>query len=197
MTVNFYAIKDEVRILGFDDGPFKRGDKNTLVVGAVYRGGRWMDGVMSTRVSVDGLDSSEKLIKLVADRRFMDVRVVMVDGIAFGGFNIVDINRVYEETGVPVIAVTRHMPDFKKIRAALKHLPDWQKRWTLIKKAGLPKPVETKPGKRIHIQNAGISPPDAESIVKISSTRSLLPEPLRMAHLIARGIVSGQSRGNA
>jgi len=197
MPVKFYRIKDEVRVLGFDDGPFKRGDKTTLVVGVVFRGGRWMDGVLSTKVAVDGLDATEKLISLIRTLRFEDVRVVMVDGIAFGGFNVVDIWRIYEETGLPVIVVVRDMPDFPDIRSALKHIPDYEIRWGIIKKAGKPKPVETRPGKNVFIQAAGISSKDAEAIVKLSATRSLLPEPLRAAHIIASGIVSGQSKGKA
>ena len=197
MDVSFYAIKDEVRILGFDDGPFRRGDRETIVVGCVFRGGRWMDGVLSTKVAVDGLDSTDKLITLVNARRFRDVRVVMVDGIAFGGFNVLDIGRLYEETGIPVIVVTRDMPDYEGIKAAIKHTPDWQRRWSLIEAAGKPVPIEVRPGKRIHIQAAGIGFDDASSIVRLSATRSLLPEPLRVAHLIARGIVTGQSRGKA
>jgi uncharacterized protein len=197
VPVSFYAVKDEVRIIGFDDGPFRRGDRETLIVGAVFRGGRWMDGVLSAKVSVDGLDSTDTLISLLKRCRFRDVRVVMLDGIAFGGFNVVDIGRVYDETGLPAVAVARKMPDFDAIKAALSHLPDAEERWKLIKKAGTPRPVETKPGKTVHIQAAGIRFDDAEAIVKLSATRSLLPEPIRVAHLIAQGIVLGESKGNA
>lgn len=197
MPARFYAIKDEVRILGFDDGPFKRGDRETLVVGTVFRGGRWMDGVLSTKVLVDGLDATDKLVSLIKKCRFKDVRVVMIDGIAFGGFNVVDIHGLYDETGLPVIVVTRDMPDFNGIRAALKHLGESDLRWSLIQKAGEPRPVETKKGKYVYIQAAGIGFADAEAIVKVSATRSLIPEPIRVAHLVAQGIVSGQSKGKA
>jgi uncharacterized protein len=197
VDARFYAIKDEVRILGFDDGPFKRGDSETLLVGTVFRGGRWMDGLLSAKVSVDGLDSTDRLISLLARCRFKDIRVVMVDGIAFGGFNIVDIQRLHDTSGLPVVAVTRDMPDFAGIKSALRHLPDYDTRWGLIEKAGTPKPVETRNGKHVHIQTSGISFQDASAIVKLSATRSLIPEPIRVAHIIAQGIVSGQSKGNA
>ena len=197
MATKFYSIKDEVRILGLDDGPFKRGDAEVLVVGAVFRGGSWMDGVLSTKVSVDGLDSTEKLVSLIRGCRFKDLRVIMLDGIAFGGFNVVDINRLYSETELPVIVVTRDMPDFKEIRGALRNLPDSGVRWKMMKDAGEPKAVETRDSKQVFIQTAGINFKDAEAIVKLSATRSLIPEPIRVAHLIAQGIVSGESKGKA
>jgi len=195
--MKFYSIKDEVRVLGVDDGPFKRGDADVLVVGVVFRGGNWMDGVLSMRVAVDGLDATDKLVSLVKGCRFKDLRVVMLDGIAFGGFNVVDINRLYSETKLPVIVVTRDKPDFKEIKAALKNLPDSEVRWGYMRDAGEPKPVEVKDGKLVYIQTAGIKFTDAEAIVKLSATRSLIPEPIRVAHLIAQGVVSGESKGKA
>ena len=121
----------------------------------------------------------------------------MIDGLAFGGFNLVDIQELYEKTKLPVIAVTRDMPDFEGIDNALNHLSHKKKRWSCIEKAGKLVKVETKPGKSIHIQYHGLKKEDAIKIVKISATRSLLPEPIRVAHLITQGIVLGESRGKA
>jgi hypothetical protein len=95
------------------------------------------------------------------------------------------------------VVVVRDMPNFDDIRNALKHLQSGDVRWKLMKDAGEPKPVETKDNKRVFIQTAGIKFKDAEAIVKLSATRSLIPEPIRVAHLIAQGIVSGESKGKA
>ena len=47
------------------------------------------------------------------------------------------------------------------------------------------------------MQICGIERIDAEKIVKLSTTRSAIPEPLRVAHIIAAGIVNGESKGRA
>lgn len=193
----FYRIKDEIRILGLDDGPFKRGDEKTLLVGTIFRGGSFLDGVVSTEVEVDGLDATEKVVQLITKCKFRDLRVVMLDGLGFGGFNLVDIKRVCDEAGLPVIAVVRDFPDFGEIDKALDNLDDKRKRLEIIKNAGEPRRVETRRGKFIFMQHNGINEDDAEEIVKLSSTRSLIPEPIRVAHLIAQGIVLGESRGKA
>jgi|GEM_PF-2736796 hypothetical protein len=39
-------MKPETRILGLDDSPLK--GKKILVVGTVFRGGEWIDGIMKT-----------------------------------------------------------------------------------------------------------------------------------------------------
>ncbi|MFH1788202.1 MAG: DUF99 family protein [Candidatus Altiarchaeota archaeon] len=193
----FYRIKCEVRILGFDDAPFTRKDREVIIVGTVFRGGTILDGVLSTKVRVDGLDATDKIISLVSSCRFKDVRVIMLDGLGFGGFNLVDIKRVNEETKLPVIVVVRRKPDFKGIDKALDNLPDKDERVGIIKKAGEPVRAETSNGKHIYIQYTGINEEDAKEIVRISATRSLIPEPIRVAHLIGQGIILGQSRGNA
>jgi len=39
-------MKPEIRILGLDDSPLR--GREILVVGTVFRGGEWLDGVMKT-----------------------------------------------------------------------------------------------------------------------------------------------------
>lgn len=199
-NVRFYRIKNEIRILGLDDAPFKRTDKDVIVVGVVMRGGSYVDGILSTRVGVDGLDATEKIVSLIRGCKFKDLRVVMLDGLGFGGFNLVDIKKVFQETNLPVIVSVRKMPDFEEIKKALKlNLSHFTRRWGCVKKAGKPRKVEfpAKPGKYAYIQTSGLRIKDAEEIVRLSTTRSLVPEPLRLAHLIASGIVLGESRGRA
>ena len=58
-------IKPEIRVVGFDDGPFKFGQKETVIVGAVFRGGDYLDGLISAKIKVDGMDSTEKLTEAI------------------------------------------------------------------------------------------------------------------------------------
>ena len=48
---------------------------------------------------------------------------------------------------------------------------------------------------RIYAASAGGEPTTAASLVCATLGKSNLPEPLRLAHLIARAIVKGESRG--
>ncbi len=196
--VKFYSIKDEIRILGIDDGPFDLyEDKKAIIIGVVFRGGKWLDGVLRAEVTVDGTDATEKVSQMVCKSKHKDIRIVMIDGLGFAGFNLVDLEEFFEKTSLPVIAVVRDMPDFEAIESALENTEHKEFCLSCIKKAGRPRKVETKDGKHVYIQFRGISFKDAARIVKLSSTRSLIPEPLRVAHLIASGIVLGESRGGA
>ncbi|MFH1106031.1 MAG: DUF99 family protein [Candidatus Aenigmatarchaeota archaeon] len=193
----FRTIKPEIRILGWDDSPFKINDKYANVFGTIFRGGAWIDGLLKTRIKVDGSDATKKIIKCVnKTRHYEQLRVIMIDGITMAGFNVLDIKELFEKTQIPVIAISRKLPDFRKIRAALNNFSDGKKRWELIKKAGTPKPCAIR-GERIYYQAAGIDDSNAKRIITLSCTRSLIPEPLRVAHLIASGVSTGESYGRA
>jgi endonuclease V-like protein UPF0215 family len=194
--VGISSVKSEIRIVGFDDAPFRFSDKRTMLIGTVYRGGSWLDGVITTDIEIDGLDSTEKIVKAVnGSPHKKQLRVIMLDGTTFGGFNIVDMEKINKGTGLPVIAVVRDKPDFDSIKLALKRFKDSAERFKLILKAGDVNPLEVlnpKTGKvkKIWFQSFGIESDTARNIIKISSTRSFIPEPLRVAHLIGYGLRS-------
>jgi endonuclease V-like protein UPF0215 family len=196
--VKFWNIKQEIRILGVDDGPFEpKWAGKVPLVGAVFRGGRWLDGVLASYIEKDGTDVTGRLIEMLENSRHRgQLRVLMTDGVTFGGFNVLDAREVLKETGLPVIVISRDMPDMAKIRKAIKHLPKWRERLKIIQGTGKIYPVRTVArGRSIYMQAIGINREDAEKVVMLSSTRSLVPEPLRVAHLIATAIVKGESYG--
>jgi len=187
----FRSIKPEIRVLGVDDGVFIPHNKGYAdVVGVVFRGGYWLDGAMRTEVEVDGLDATEKIASMIiASPHYQQLRVIMLNGITFAGFNIVDIKELYNKTKLPVIAVTRDKPDMEEIKKALENLPEKERRWQAILNAGELLTVQTREGEEpVYMQIAGITRSDAEKIVKMTSTRSNIPEPLRVAHIIASGL---------
>jgi len=190
---SFRVIKPEIRVLGVDDGAFVPHVKGQVsVVGVVFRGGYWLDGVMHTRIAVDGFDATEKISTMITgSSHYRQLRVIMLNGITFAGFNIVDVKELNAATKLPVITVTREKPDLAKIHKALQNLPNSEERWEAILNAWEPVEVSTRNAKaKIYIQTTGISKEDAQKILRLTSTRSNIPEALRVAHLIASGISS-------
>jgi uncharacterized protein len=184
--------KREIRLLGIDDAAFKKSDRHALVIGVLFRGGIFMDGCLSTEVRVDGTDSTEKIASMVNSCKWRDqLKAILLDGIAVAGFNVVDINRLNAMTGIPVIVVIRHRPDIPRIKRVMEEL-GMKERIGLIDAAG---PIQ--PSGKVWVQVAGIKHSKAEDILKLSSTRSYLPEPIRIAHLIGQGIAFGESKGRA
>jgi endonuclease V-like protein UPF0215 family len=184
----FRVIKPEIRVLGIDDGKHVFRSKTRVpIVGVVYRGGLWLDGVMSTSVLVDGFDATEAVSKMItSSRHYKQLRVIMLSGVTYAGFNIIDIVALNETTKLPVIAITREKPNLDRIRLALGNLERSEERFNTLLRAGEIVNVKIN-GNKIFMQTAGILCEDAQKIVALTSTRSSIPEPLRVAHLIASG----------
>jgi endonuclease V-like protein UPF0215 family len=181
-------------VVGFDDGPFARDrpGANVLLVGAVCARAR-LDGVLTGRVRKDGVNATARIAALVQGSPFdAHARAVLLNGIAVGGFNVVDIHALADRLERPVLVVARRRPRLELIRAALLPLPGGARKWALIERAG---PME--PLRGVFVQRAGLTLPEANDLLAATTVHGNLPEPLRLAHLIAGGVVTGTSRGRA
>jgi len=185
------VVKPEIRVLGIDDGVFTPHSNELVdVVGIVYRGGYWLDGFMCTTVRVDGLDATEKLAEMIVNSpHYPQLRVIMLNGVTLAGFNVVDIKELCQKVKLPIIAVTRDKPNFDDIQKALQNLPHSEQRWKAIERAGKMIKVRTREGEDpIYVHVVGLSEENAKRILKSTSTRSNIPEALRVAHIIASGL---------
>lgn len=178
-------------VIGFDDAPFApdfRGD--VALVGAVFAGAR-LEGVVRDRVRRDGVNSTRVIVALVRRCRFREhLQAVMLQGIAVAGFNVVDINLLWRELGLPVVVVSRRRPDWDAVRRALlEKVPGGRRKWRLIQAAGPPAAASG-----VWIQRTGISLERARELVGRLAVHGRIPEPLRTAHLIASAFSPEGSR---
>jgi endonuclease V-like protein UPF0215 family len=74
----------------------------------------------------------------------------------------------------------------------LNQIKGGSRKWRLIEQLG---PMEPVAG--VFVQRAGLSLREAQTLIERLAVHSALPEPLRTAHLIAGGIVLGESRHRA
>jgi endonuclease V-like protein UPF0215 family len=178
-------------VIGFDDAPFAREHRgDVLLVGAVYANTR-LEGVLSAKVRRDGANATQVVTNMVAQSRFAaHTQLIMLQGIAFAGFNVVDLHGLYDHLKVPILVVARKAPDMRAIRKALlEQVSGGKRKWALIEKAGPMKPIAD-----VYIQTVGISLQEAGKVIKRFAINSILPEPLRTAHIIAAGVTLGESR---
>jgi uncharacterized protein len=187
-------VKRYSHVIGFDDAPFERTHRgDVLIVGAVFAGSR-LDGVLSGKVRRDGVNATRVLIDLVRHSRFgAQLQVILLQGVAFAGFNVVDVHTLHTTLKIPVLVVARRAPNLAAIRAALLHnVPGGRRKWALIEKLGRMEAVQG-----VYLQRAGITLDHAADLIRRLALHSSLPEPLRTAHLIAGGVTQGESRHRA
>jgi len=181
-------------VIGFDDAPFTREHRGDVrIVGTVCARTR-LDGILSAQVRRDGRNSTCVMQQTIEDSPFLGhLQAVLLQGIAVAGFNVVDIHALNEALGLPVLVVARRQPRMAKIRRTLlSKVPGGTRKWALIEKAG---PME--PLGEVFVQRAGLSLSAARDVLRATTLHGNLPEPLRLAHIIAGGITTGTSRGRA
>ena len=130
-----------------------------------------------------------RLAEMIEKSKFKSqASFLILDGINFAGFNIVDLPLLSKRLGIAVIAVQRKKPRMQRIEKALDKFKDKKKRMELIEKAG-----EIYPSGKIFFQCFGTDRKTVKTVLAKTTKYSNIPEPLRLAHMIASGTTLGES----
>ncbi|MFN8673057.1 MAG: DUF99 family protein [Candidatus Sericytochromatia bacterium] len=189
-------LNKKIRVLGIDDAPFDKeisdSSLDVNIIATICSNTR-IEGLLYSAITKDSLDSTEIIIDMIKKSKFFSqLHLIITDGIAVGGFNIIDINKVYTELNIPCIAVMRKLPNLSKFDKALKNLPNYEKRKELIISAG---EIFEKNG--FIFQVAGENENDTAVILERITDQGKVPEALRLSHLIGSAIKTGESSKRA
>ena len=182
-------------MLGIDDGPFRRDGVRAPIAAVLLSLPRRIEAVERSFVTVDGTDATDRILRLVRRTASVgDLRALLLDGPLVGGFNVVDLDRLTEELRLPVVTVSRHRPDLRRIREVLdRYFPrDGAERWRLLRRHP-PRPWGRGPGP-LWGTVLGAGRREAARLLDRAAVDGRWPEPLRLAHMVAR---AGSARGAA
>jgi len=183
-------VWQKFHVVGVEDGGFfKESPKytgQTLLVCVLLRGA-WIESVRTSTITVDGLDASDKLISILHQWSF---DAIMLAGASFAGFNLVNPRIVFEEFGKPVVVISRTEPDNEAVKSALfQHFKDWRVRWSVFEKLGpVHQVVSMAEEPPLYVEVVGTTIDFATKLIRNSATCCRVPEPIRVARLIARGL---------
>lgn len=179
-------------VLGIDDGPFVKGVSATVpIVGVMMAGADLVECVAMSQFPIDGEGVTDFLIEWVRGCRFRpSVQAIVLGGVTIAGLSVVEVERLAERLRSPVLVVNRRDPSPHRMRKAFASagLLD---RLALVE--ATPPATRIAPG--LFVAAAGIDISEAARLLRAVTLKSGMPEPLRLAHLIAAAVVSGESRG--
>jgi endonuclease V-like protein UPF0215 family len=179
----------QIRAIGFDDAPFEKEAGSPVNISGVVCSATRFEGLLWGEATRDGLDATDTISGMLLNSKFYEqVHVVLTDGITFGGLNFIDLPLLAERLDRPCVAVMRRPPDLDAIRAILPRLPDSEERLRRLDRAG---PIHELGG--FVFQVVGDEAPVAAEVLGLLTDNGLVPEPLRIAHLIGSAIMSGES----
>ena len=181
-------------VLGIDDGPFRKGQTGPVpLVAVMMEGPNVVESVAVGSFPVDGEAVTDYLADWVRElRTFPGLQAVLLGGITIAGLAVVDTPSLAERLGLPVIVVTRRDPAKSRVGEALT-AAGCSERLALVDRT--PKALRCEEG--LFVAAAGTGAAHAEALVRATLGKAAVPEPLRIAHLVARALVDGESRGRA
>lgn len=182
-----------LRAIGFDDAPFPQQHRGSVNVAGVICAGTRFEGMVWGQADKDGSDATDALASMLMLSKFADqVHLVLLDGLAVGGFNLIDLPQLAQRTQRPCIAVMRRAPDFEAIARALRNFDDCEQRLAIMRKAG-----KVHAGTDCFFQVEGCEPTVAALAINRLTDTGHVPEALRLAHLIGAAVMTGQSSRRA
>ncbi len=176
----------DFRVAAIDDAPFSRKQKRVQCACVVSRGA-FVEAVFSFSVRRDGFDATQKIISCLRSSRFTQgTKLLLLNGVALAGLNLVDLSVVSLSLGIPVIAVTDNKPRPGAMLSACARTSGAEKRIALLEKAGPVRELALG-GKKLYLQFSGCSFKQAQSFLLFFNG---FPSPLRLAHLIAGALTA-------
>jgi endonuclease V-like protein UPF0215 family len=184
--------KPRPHLIGIDDGPFEKHQSAPVpVVAVMMEGADLVETVAVSRFPVDGDDATGFLASWIGGLRSLaSAQGLLLGGITLAGLGVVDTPDLARRLGKPVLVVTRRPPDDAPLAAALRaaHL---EERIPIVERS--PRARAVTDG--LFVACAGSTDDDARRLARASLRKASLPEPVRVAHLVARALVLGESRG--
>ncbi len=175
-------VKPEIRTLGVDSGAHEGIMRKIDVVGIVFRGRDWLNGVLRTRIDSDGINSTDRIARMInRSCHRSQIRLIILGNIFLGKSNLIDLHKVSLRTGKPVIALIKKQ-DIEKKRTAFN-----REKLDVLKSFGKPLKIMNM-SKTFHLYLSGLEPFQAEEVFKATSKVEAIPEPLRVARLMGSAL---------
>lgn len=178
--------KKGIRILGIAES--YRGREESLICGIVMRRDRIIDGCAFSHATVGGMDATDGVLAIWDRLARDDIQAIMLGGTVISWFNVINILQLHRQTGLPVISVTYE--DSPGLEDDIKyHFPGDEDRLSAYIALGKRKTCQLSTGETIYLRAEGISLDDAIHACNIFTAQGKIPEPVRVARIIARGFL--------
>jgi len=187
--LRLHVHKKAFRTLGISESFIKGLSNKSVLAGVVLRGDRIIDGFVFSRATVGGMDATDKIIGMYKALKRDDINVLMLNGCVISWYNVVDLKRIYEELALPLICVTYE--ESKGLEKYFMELfpDDYDRRIRIYHKNGPRTPITLHTGYSVYVRFLGMSLEEAKGILNKFTLHGAVPEPLRIARLLARGIM--------
>ena len=199
-------MKKKIVTIAFDDGPHEKQDlfhsrsisdnkstslAKTPLIGVVCRGIQLLH-VHETQIDVDGFNSTEKILEMINSNPFRaEIRLIMIDSPTLGGFNPPNPFKIYEQTNIPVLLIPDRKPKAPIASVYWEIFPERLiqskilQQLPLLSELAVNINADPKITGKVYFHAIGIKAGECSELLHHLTHFSQIPEPLRLAHLVA------------
>lgn len=179
-----HATKKAIRALGVAESFRPKAAKSTLA-GVVMRTDLVVDGFALGEATVGGEDATRAVLTMYRSLKREDVNLLMLSGCIISRYNIIDLDELARLSEIPVVCLTYN--ETNGIEDAIKrNFAHPEERLASYKRLGGRTPVLLHTGTRAYVRTAGIGGLDAKRVLDSFTLQGGIPEPVRVAKLLAR-----------
>ncbi len=188
ICLRLHVHKKAVRALGISESFVKGESKKSVLAGVVMRTDKAVDGFAFSTITVGGMDATEKIIEMYRTLGREDINLLMLNGCVISWYNVVDLHKVAEETGLPLLCVTYEESEGLEKYFEELFPQDWERRVEIYHKNKERTLLKLDTGYTVYVRFINMSLEEAKGIINKFTSHGAVPEPLRVARLLARSV---------
>lgn len=187
--MRLHLNKPGIRALGVAES-FRPSASHSVLAGVVMRSDFLIDGVAISRTKVGGDDATASVGSLFRSLRRNDINLLIISGAILSLYNIIDVDGLSRRLKLPVVCVT--FKGTRGIEASIRrHFPGRSEpKLEAYRRLGPRTGIRLRTGHRVYVRTAGADAADTKAVLDMFTLQGSIPEPLRVAKLIARSALS-------
>ncbi|MHC1631608.1 MAG: endonuclease dU [Methanotrichaceae archaeon] len=189
--MTLHVNKKGFRVLGIAESFVKTASRSQLV-GVVMRRDLKIDGFGFARIAVGGDDATDGVLKIYRDLNRRDINALLLNGTVISWFNIIDIEKLYDQLDLPVISLTYEESNGLE-NYILEYFSQPADKIQSYRRLGDRQLINLKTGFEVYIRSLGATLEETKTLLNCFTLDGRVPEPLRVARLLARTLLREES----
>ena len=171
---------------------FSQNSKKSVLSGIVMSTDLIIDGFVFGHSTVGGDDATDAILAMYEKLDRQDISFLLISGIVISLYNIIDMKRISEKIGLPVIGVTYE--ESSGIEDAIKHhFPEsYKSKLTEYSKLEPRKKITLHTSYNLYVRNEGCTVLEAKQLLDKITLQGSIPEPLKITQLLANTLLKSK-----
>jgi len=150
------------------------------------------DGFVFGHSTVGGDDATDAILEMYEKLDRQDISFLLISGIVISLYNIIDMKRISEKIGLPVIGITYE--ESSGIEDAIKHhFPEsYKSKLTEYSKLEPRKKITLHTSYNLYVRNEGCTVLEAKQLLDKITLQGSIPEPLKITQLLANTLLKSK-----